>query len=122
MVNSKVKGKNYERQIAKVIAKMFGIKCRRTPCSGGLDIKGDVMSLSGIASRFNWEIKRQEKLNIWRALRQSINDAGSKIPVVVFSKNFEPDYIALHLIDFLNILKELEELNEYKDSIGGVYK
>jgi len=53
----------------------------------------------------------QEKLNIWKALEQSEGDARGtlKTPVVVFTKNFEKDYIALQYDDFVNILLELDE-------------
>ena len=84
---------------------------------GGLSIKGDIMATQGILSEFNWECKNQEKLNIWKALEQSANDCiGShKQPLVVFTKNYEKDYVALRLEDFTQLLLELEQLrNEYK--------
>ena len=90
MVNANQKGKRFERETAKMISRIFNVDCKRVPNSGGLDIKGDIMSLTGIPARFNWECKNQEKLNIWKALEQSERDArGSrKDPIVVFTKNF----------------------------------
>ena len=57
------------------------------------------------------ECKNQEKLNIWKALKQAKNDAIQRtMPVVVFTKNFETEYACIEFEDFLNILKELEDL------------
>ena len=111
-MNSQKKGKRFELQVAKYLSKEFETSIRRTPNSGGLSIKGDIMATQGILSEFNWECKNQEKLNIWKALEQSRNDCiGShKEPLVVFTKNFEKDYIALELKDFVQILLELEQL------------
>ena len=111
-MNSQKKGKRFELQVAKYLSKEFKTEIRRTPNSGGLSIKGDIMATKGILSEFNWECKNQEKLNIWKALEQSANDCiGShKQPLVVFTKNFEKDYVALRLEDFTQLLLELEQL------------
>jgi Holliday junction resolvase len=109
------KGKRFERHVAKLISDKFEIACKRTPCSGGLSFKGDIISLSGIAARFNWECKNQESLNIWKALKQSDSDSISKVPVVVFTKNNESDYAALKLNDFLDLLAEIVELQENEE-------
>lgn len=117
MLNANKKGKRFELQVAKYLSKEFETTIRRTPNSGGLSIKGDIMATQGILSEFNWECKNQEKLNIWKALEQSRNDCiGShKEPLVVFTKNFEKDYVALELKDFVQLLLELEQLrNENK--------
>jgi Holliday junction resolvase len=112
MLNANKKGKRFELSISKYLSKMFNEDIKRTPNSGGLSIKGDIMATQGILSEFNWECKNQEKLNIWKALDQSRNDCiGShKEPLVVFTKNFEKDYVALELKDFVQILLELEQL------------
>ena len=111
-LNANKKGKRFELQVAKYLSNMFNSKISRTPNSGGLSLKGDIMATQGILSEFNWECKNQEKLNIWKALEQSANDCiGShKQPLVVFTKNFEKDYVALRLEDFVQLLLELEQL------------
>ena len=112
-MNSQKKGKRFELKVAKYLSREFNnIKISRTPNSGGLSLKGDIMATQGILSEFNWECKNQEKLNIWKALEQSANDCiGShKQPLVVFTKNFEKDYVALRLEDFVQLLLELEQL------------
>ena len=116
-MNSQKKGKRFELQVAKYLSKMFNSKISRTPNSGGLSLKGDIMATQGILSEFNWECKNQEKLNIWKALEQSANDCiGShKQPLVVFTKNFEKDYVACEMETFVQLLLELEQLRNDKN-------
>ena len=112
-LNANKKGKRFELQVAKYLCREFETEIRRTPNSGGLSLKGDILATQGILSEFNWECKNQEKLNIWKALEQSANDcigSHTKKPLVVFTKNFEKDYCALRLEDFVQLLLELEQL------------
>ena len=112
-MNAKQKGNRFERQVAKQINKKFETNVRRTPLSGGMNFKGDIICIddNSIISEFSWECKNQEKLNIWKALKQAKNDAPQRtMPVVVFTKNFETEYACIELEDFLNIIKELEDL------------
>ena len=110
-MNANKKGKRFELQIAKYLSREFETEIRRTPNSGGLSIKGDIIATKGILSEFNWECKNQEKLNIWKALQQSKNDCigTQKQPLVIFTKNFEKEYVALKLDDFVQLLLELKE-------------
>jgi len=100
-----IKGKNYERKIAKLLSEAFDCNVRRTPCSGGLDIKGDLRNLSGVLEDYVFECKRQEKLNIWKALQQTFIQAGHKKGVLIFTRNNEGrDYAVIDLRDFIEIL------------------
>ena len=45
MINQREKGKRYERDIAKKINKALGTNLRRTPLSGGLNLKGDILEI-----------------------------------------------------------------------------
>jgi len=45
-LNANQKGKRFELKIAKDLAKKFDTNIRRTPNSGGLSIKGDIMTTS----------------------------------------------------------------------------
>ena len=114
MLNANKKGKRFELQIAKYLSNMFNEVIRRTPNSGGLSLKGDIMATQGILSEYNWECKNQEKLNIWKALEQSKNDCATvgnrKKPLVVFTKNHHRDFVALEMEDFVQLLLELEQL------------
>jgi Holliday junction resolvase len=117
------KGKRFERKIAKQLSKFFDENVKRTPNSGGLSIKGDIININpdSILSNWEWECKNQERLNIWKALEQAENDCPPrKRPVVVFTKNFKDDYAAIKFGDFMDMLKELEELRDevYTDKLN----
>ncbi len=109
---AKLKGKCYERHIAETIKEVFGGSARRTPCSGAIQevFPGDIMSLPPELSWFTIECKKQERLEIWSFLRQASREAESanKIPLLVFSRNREKDYVALEWTDFLAILAWLK--------------
>jgi len=112
-LNSKKKGDRFERDVAKQLNKKFNTNVRRTPMSGGMSIKGDIIDINpdSILFDYHWECKNQEKLNIWKALEQARNDKPmGKTPVVVFRKNFEKDYACLEFEDFMNLLKTIQDL------------
>jgi len=122
-LNSKKKGDRFERDVAKKLNKVFKTNVRRTPMSGGMSIKGDIIDINpdSILFDYHWECKNQEKLNIWKALEQARNDKPmGKTPVVVFRKNFEKDYACLEFEDFMNLLLTIQqlqdEINTKKDS------
>ena len=122
-LNSKKKGDRFERDVAKQLTKKFNTKVRRTPMSGGMSIKGDIIDINpdSVLFDYHWECKNQEKLNIWKALEQARNDKPmGKTPVVVFTKNFENDYACLEFEDFMNLLLTIQqlqdEINTKKDS------
>jgi hypothetical protein len=120
MTNANRKGKDYERHIAKTINDKLDSHCRRTPNSGGLSIKGDIIDTQGVMSRFHVECKKQERANVWKFMEQSRNDSGRRIPLVVMSKNHEDDYVFIELDDFLNLVLEIQELkNENQTSATG---
>ena len=47
-MNSQKKGKRFELQVAKYLSREFKYEIRRTPNSGGLSIKGDIIATQGI--------------------------------------------------------------------------
>ena len=101
MINSQKKGANYERKIANAFGKIYG-KLRRTPLSGGMEWKGDIQAIENDMP-FSIECKKQEKLNIWKALKQAEEDApDDKIPIVVFARNRTKDYVVIEMDEFLS--------------------
>ena len=111
-INSKEKGKRAERQVAKMINETLNVNCRRTPNSGGLSIKGDIIDISpdSIAHQFSWEIKDRKQLRINDWWQQTTNDCPvNKIPVLVFKLN-RHFFAMIRLEDLLGLLKEKEVL------------
>jgi len=119
MLNSQQKGKRFEREIAKRFSDFFDCNVRRTPCSGGLDIKGDLRNLSGALESYVFECKHQENIGIWKCLEQTASEAGHKIGVLIFKRNRSKEYACLELQDWMNLVKELEELRKETPLGGG---
>ncbi len=114
-LNANQKGKRFERDVAAQLNKKFNTNVRRTPMSGGMSIKGDIIDINpdSILFDYHWECKNQEKLNIWKALSQARADRPmGKTPVVVFTKNFEKDYACLEFEDFMNLLLTIQQLQD----------
>lgn len=77
---SRRKGKAGELEVAREFQK-HGFDVRRTPNSGGLSLKGDLLGLDG----YSVEIKRCETLLIPKWLRQTHADAaGARTPLLIF--------------------------------------
>ena len=112
MINSQKKGKRAELEVAKLINKYLGTNVRRTPNSGGLSIKGDIIDINPDSPAFDYyfEVKDQKKLMIPKWWKQIYNDIPlGKIPVNVFKMNAK-FYATLEFEDWLSLLVELKEL------------
>lgn len=112
-INSRDKGNRAEREVAKMINTYLGTNCRRTPLSGGLSIKGDIIDIDvdSIASQYHFEIKNTKKLNIPMWWKQIYSDCGKKIPINIFKMDAK-FYTTLELTDWLSDLAELDELRK----------
>jgi len=113
-INSQQKGKRAEREVAKLINKYLDTNVRRTPQSGGMSIKGDIIDINPDSPAFNYhfEVKDQKKLMIPKWWEQIYDDLpGGKTPVNVFKMN-SIFYSTLEFKDWLNILVEMEELKK----------
>lgn len=98
-INVRTKGKVYERKIAKLFDKTFGFKFVRTPNSGGLYLKGDIMPEDRtIDFPFVVECKNHRKLALGSWERQLLGDMErtSKLGVLIFHRfNTSEDYAYL---------------------------
>lgn len=97
MTNSRTKGANGERELANIL-KNYGIEARRGQQYCGSNGDADVVGLDG----YHIECKRVEKLNIYRAMEQSINDAREdEVPLVIHRKNRAEWLVTMRLTDFM---------------------
>ena len=113
-INSQAKGKRAEREVAKMINKYLGTNVRRTPQSGGMSIKGDIIDINpdSAAYQFHFEVKDQKKLMIPKWWEQIDDDClVAKTPVNVFKMNAQ-FYATMQFTDWLSLLVEIEELKE----------
>lgn len=81
-INSRQKGASGEREAAKAIAAVVGLDIKRS-ARNGVQGADDVIGWPGV----HMEIKRRSKIAALRLLDQSIQDAGSDLPIVVMRED-----------------------------------
>lgn len=117
MKNSKAKGNNFERQVAKRLSKLLGKEFTRVPCSGGLrwnnqeGIFGDIVTpeefpfIIECKNRENWsfdQLMKKECKEFDKWCEQVVNDCTryyelfkvEKEPLIIFTKNRLPIFVA----------------------------
>ena len=99
-MNSNRKGKEGERELANLLRDRYGHKCRRGQQFCGSNGDADVVGLPGI----HIECKRVEKLNIYEAVEQSINDAKEgEMPTVMHRKNHKDWLVTMTMEDWVKL-------------------
>ena len=104
-MNSREKGKRGERRWRDVLRDAGFQKAHRgVQYSGGTD-SPDVACPE--LPLIHFEVKAVEALNIWRAMSQSITDAGAhKIPVVAHTRNRSGWLVTMRAEDWLALIRE----------------
>ena len=94
---SRNKGKVGERELARELARVFGVTARR-----GVQFQGSPGSPDVIVDipDLHVECKRTERLRLYEALEQAMSDAGVKFPVVLHRQNKKP-WVAIVRLDDL---------------------
>lgn len=77
-----------------------GFPCERT--SRGVAQSADVAGVRGLSI----EVKRQEHLNIWACMAQSISQAGRRIPVLYFRRDRSEWLVTLRHKDFIQLYQD----------------
>ena len=104
-MNSRVKGKRGELEIAKILRE-HGYDARRGQQFAGINGDADVVGVDGL----HLEVKRVEALNIEKAMEQSRRDAREgEIPTVFHRKNGKSWLVTLDLENFLDLYKRGKE-------------
>lgn len=101
-INSKQKGKKGELDVAHLFQEHGFAQARRSQQYAGINNDADVVG----APFLHLEVKNVEKLNLYKAIEQSVNDAKEdQIPVVFHTRNRKPWYVTLNAEDFMNMYK-----------------
>lgn len=127
-INSKQKGSEYERKIAKILSKWWGEEFNRTPMSGGLHWKqdnrvaGDIVTPPDSVYPWTTECKKRQEWDLEQVLKgtgdvekwwsQAVGD-GERVglrPLLIFSKNFAPDYVMLDYKDFCKLTNNVDHV------------
>lgn len=125
-INSRNKGSEYERKVAKSLSKWWGEPFQRTPMSGGLHWKndnrvaGDIVTPNDSKFPFTIECKKRENWTIEQLIKETgdiekwwgqvLNDCerSRMKPMLIFSKNFAPDYVMVLESDFVAMTANLK--------------
>jgi Holliday junction resolvase len=99
---SKDKGARGERELAKALRELGFDAHRGRQYSGGPD-SPDVHGISGV----HIECKRIEKFQLYPSLKQSIDDSGDNVPVVMYRKNYEDWVVICRLEDLKELSKRI---------------
>ena len=114
MVNSRDKGKRGELEFRDIVNKVFGYTkeegVRRTPNSGGLCIKGDLIQLKGALQKYHWEVKNEAKPRLWAYIRQAESDCTFDKQAVVAIKcpGTNKFYCVIEATALLSLIKKTE--------------
>lgn len=103
-VNSRRKGAEFERTLAKMLRNL-GYEARRGQQFSGANGDADVVGLPHI----HIEAKAVEKLNIYNAMAQAKHDAREgELPAVFHKKNRCKVLVTMELEDWIEIYREWE--------------
>ena len=107
-INSKRKGKRGELEFSN-LCKEHGFNTRRSQQYSGINGDADVVGLEGI----HIEVKRVERLNLSKAMKQAIEDSKEgEIPIVAHRKNREEWKVTMKAEDWFEFYKAWRERNE----------
>ncbi len=108
----KAKGSRLEREVARMIRSYLDIEAMRMPMSGAWShFKTDIYSPD---FPYSVECKNSEKFQLWQYWEQAESQAGKKTPILVHSANHRPVMVTLKFDEFLNLVKERNELWQEK--------
>ena len=108
-INSRLKGKTGELELASELRKIFGANARRgQQFSGSYDSPDIVHNIDGL----HIECKRTEKLNLYAAMEQAKRDAGDKTPVVCHRKNRRDWVMVIELARLKDLIEIFNKFNE----------
>jgi len=105
-MNSKRKGSEGERSLARKLREYGYEDARRSQQYAGINGDADVVGLPNI----HIECKRVERLNIYDAIAQSQRDArDGELPVVMHRKNHSDWLVTMTLDDWIQLYREANQ-------------
>lgn len=112
-INSRQKGKRNELLLAHKLQE-YGYNARRSQQFAGINGDADVVGVPHL----HIECKAVQKLNLDKAMEQSIRDAkDGEVPVVMHRKDRQPWRVTLSLEDFMMMFQAYEKEREYESRV-----
>lgn len=108
-MNSRQKGKRVERLWRDQLREAGFLKSFRGQQYCGAAGNADVVCPE--LPNLHFEVKGVQNLNVLNAMKQAINDAGKKTPVVAHKKNGEPWLVTMLAADWLRLVKDSDWVN-----------
>ena len=105
-MNSNRKGKAAEREVANLLKKNGFEEARRSQQYNGLG-DADIVGLEHL----HIEVKRVEKLNIYKAIEQAEKECEGLIPCVVHRKNNFEWHVTMSFADWIEFYKAWKKEN-----------
>jgi len=122
--NSRQKGKRGELDAADSLRRLFCWTARRTQQFKGTSDSSDV-EVAETPEAF-WEVKREERLNVFKALATAAAEAGGKLPILLHRKNKTEWLVTVRLLDLARLsdvvragLERVKTRGEESDGPGG---
>ena len=114
MINSNAKGKRGELAVVKKINRYLGTNFKRTPNSGGLSIKGDIIDIDNTNPLYDFhiEIKNTNTLQIPKWMEQIDRDLPLGKTGLLIAKFRGGWFSWLSLEDFLYLISQIMELQK----------
>lgn len=101
---SRRKGKRGELEAAAEIRRLFGIHACRGRQYQGSDDSPDLRTEIPLV---HFEVKRKERLCLYEAMEQAVDDAGDNLPVVLHRANGKPWLAIVRLEDLPQLTVQL---------------
>ena len=118
--NSRQKGKRGELDAADALRRLFSWTARRTQQFKGTSDSSDV-EVAETPDAF-WEVKREERLNVFKAMDTAVAEAGPKLPVLMHRRNRTDWLVTVRLTDLVRLAEVVTRARRPLDSneeVGG---
>ena len=118
--NSRQKGKRGELDAADALRRLFSWTARRTQQFKGTSDSSDV-EVAETPDAF-WEVKREERLNVFKAMDTAVAEAGPKLPVLMHRRNRTDWLVTVRLADLMRLAEVVTRARRPPDSnkeVGG---
>ena len=118
--NSRQKGKRGELDAADALRRLFLWTARRTQQFKGTSDSSDV-EVAETPDAF-WEVKREERLNVFKAMDTAVAEAGPKLPVLMHRRNRTDWLVTVRLADLVRLAEVVTRARRPLDSneeVGG---